>query len=83
LLPRRVIVLIDAVGQRAPLPLVRMLRDAERRVLSADETAQLVTLLSDELLTNGLRSDDEPTEYGRALDDLISHFAVHDDAAGS
>lgn len=39
--------------------------------LSAEDREAIQSVLADELIESGLREDDEPTERGRRLDDLI------------
>jgi hypothetical protein len=44
--------------------------------LAQDEREELRGALVEEMTSAGLRADDEPTDYGRRLDDLIGRLAA-------
>lgn len=54
------------------LPLVS---EVGLRPLTRDEREELRGALAEELTSAGLGADDEPTDYGRELDDLIGRLA--------
>ena len=54
--------------------LLPVLSEVGRRPLTRDEREELRGALSDEMVTAGLTTDDEPTDYGRRLDDLIGRL---------
>jgi hypothetical protein len=56
--------------------LLPVLAEIGRRPLTRDEREELRGTLSDEMVTAGLAVDDEPTDYGRRLDDLIGRLGA-------
>ena len=62
--------LYDIVSRRQPslLPLVESLG---QKLLTEEAREDLREVLAAEMTEAGLRSDSEPNEYGRRLDDLI------------
>jgi len=51
--------------------LLPVLSEIGRRPLTRDEREELRGTLSDEMVTAGLATDDEPTDYGLQLEALI------------
>ncbi len=56
--------------------LLPMLSEIGRRLLTRDEREELRGALTEELTTAGLGAGDEPTDYGRRLDDLIGRLGA-------
>jgi hypothetical protein len=54
--------------------LLPLLSEIDRRPLSSDEREELRGALAEELTAAGLGPGDEPTDYGRRLDDLIGRL---------
>jgi hypothetical protein len=56
--------------------LLPLLSEVGHRPLTSDEREELRGALVEELTSAGLRADDEPTDYGRQVDDLIGRLAA-------
>jgi hypothetical protein len=56
--------------------LLPLLSEIGRRPLSSDEREELRGALAEELTESGLGPGDEPTDYGRRLDDLIGRLGA-------
>jgi hypothetical protein len=56
--------------------LLPLLSEVGLRPLTSDEREELRGALVEELTSAGLRADDEPTDYGRRIDDLIGRLAA-------
>lgn len=56
--------------------LLPLLPEIGRRPLSSDEREELRGALAEELTAAGLGPGDEPTDYGRRLDDLIGRLGA-------
>lgn len=56
--------------------LLPVLSEIGRRPITSDEREELRGALAEELTTAGLSAEDEPTDYGRRLDDLIGRLGV-------
>jgi hypothetical protein len=56
--------------------LLPLLSDVGHRPLTGDEREELRGALAEELTAAGLGADDEPTDYGRRVDDLIGRLAA-------
>ena len=54
--------------------LLPVLSEVGRRPLTGDEREELRGALAEELTAAGLDANDEPTDYGRRLDDLIGRL---------
>jgi len=64
-----------AVAERQA-ELLPLLSQVGLRPLTGDEREELRGALVEEMTSAGLRADDEPTDYGRRLDDLIGRLAA-------
>jgi hypothetical protein len=56
--------------------LLPLLSEIGRRPLTGDEREELRGALAEELTAAGLGKDDEPTDYGRRVDDLIGRLGA-------
>jgi hypothetical protein len=56
--------------------LLPLLSEIDRRPLTSDEREELRGALAEELTAAGLGTDDEPTDYGRRVDDLIGRLGA-------
>jgi hypothetical protein len=56
--------------------LLPLLSEVGHRPLTSDEREALRGALAEELTSSGLTADDEPTDYGRRIDDLIGRLAA-------
>ena len=56
--------------------LLPLLPQVGLRPLTGDEREELRGALVEEMTSAGLSADDEPTDYGRCLDDLIGRLAA-------
>lgn len=76
-LKERELSLLESVAnKRAPslVTMVTLLR--QDKGLTAEQRESLQNMLSDEMVENGLQPDDEPTAYGRELDDCIGKLSA-------
>lgn len=68
-------VLRTVIGKRNP-PLLKQIHSMVGSEYSYKQKEQIKNLLADELVENGLRSDDEPTEYGEVLERISDKFLL-------
>lgn len=68
--------LARVVGSREPV-LIALVQKLEQEPLKEEEREELRSALADELCDRGLDDDDEPTVYGKALDDIIGKLMFY------
>lgn len=68
--------LARVVGSREPA-LVAFVQKLGQEPLKEEEREELRSVLADELCDRGLDDDDEPTVYGKALDDIIGKLMLY------
>lgn len=68
--------LLRHVVAKRNVKLLPLLSEVGLRPLTNDEREQLRGALVEEFTSMGLRADDEPTDYGRQVDDLIGRLAA-------
>lgn len=69
--------LLERVLRSREPSLVPLLDRLGRLSLTEEEREDLRSVLADELCERGLDEEDEPTSYGRALDDVIGKLTFY------
>jgi hypothetical protein len=69
--------LLERVIRSREPSLVPLLDRLGRLSLTEEEREDLRSVLADELCERGLDEEDEPTSYGRALDDVIGKLMFY------